>query len=519
MSKRDDLFDLIKIMSKSEKRYFKVIASQHTVKEKNKYVLLFDLVNKQKEYDEKAVKESITDKMLKKNFAVEKNYLYNFLLKTLTSFHSQKSLNAKASNSLYTIRLLTSKALYHQSSKLIAKTIKFAEQSENFTLLLELLKLKVDFLEEIAENEKIRETYERMFEVQNIQNNVMRYRYYHNLMYEILSNLGRKPLNEIIAEAKEILNNDLLKSVDKGLCDESKIRFYEVWGLYYYLEKDFKSAFKQSEQCVKIIEGAPFFKTEKQNNYISFLNNYIIFASAIREFEKANEKSTTLKGLLTKDSTNRTNINIFSSASLIETNYFISTSQFQKVYDVVDELESGLELFGDKMFLSRKYGLFFNVSVLYFINGDFNLALKWINRIIHFEEPTTRTDVLGFAWLLNLIIHFELKNYDYLDYLMKSTQRYLNNKNQLKATAKALVDLIKVQVKLSEKDKRHQAYVNCLATLESDTCKQELSEGGYFEIQLWVKSKIEKRSYPILITEYNNSLDEKKSLLNKEFIC
>jgi hypothetical protein len=506
MTKRDDLFDLINIMSKSEKRYFKVSATQHTVKGKNKYVLLFDLINKQKVYNEKAIKLAITDKMLQKNFAVEKNYLYNFLLKTLTSFHGQKSLNAKASNSLYTISLLTSKALYNQSSKLIEKTIKFAEQSENFTLLLELLKLKIDYLEGVADNQKIQETYKRMFEIQNIQGNVMEYRYYHNLMYDLLSELGKTAKNEIIKKAEELLDNDLLKSEDNGLCNESKIKFNEIWVLYCYLKKDFKKGFSYSERSIEIIDSLPLFITEKQSIYISSLNNYIIFGTSIREFEKAYEKVGILKSLLTKDSTNRSNISIFSSTALIETHNFVATSQFEKIYDIIEELETGVELFGDKLFLSQKYGLFFNISTLFFINGDFNLALKWINKIIHFEEPKARTDMMGFAWVLNLLIHFELKNHDYLDYLMKSTHRYLANKNQLIITAKALMDAIKVQIKFSDKNKKDEAYLTCLKLIQSPECKNELGDAESFELQLWVKSKVEGRSFSSLIEEYNNSL-------------
>jgi hypothetical protein len=507
MSKRDDLFDLIKIMSKSEKRYFKVIATQHTVKGKNKYVLLFDLINKQTEYDEKSIKASLSDKMLKKNFAVEKNYLYNFLLKTLTSFHSQKSLNAKASNSLYTIRLLTSKALYNQSSKLIEKTIKFAEQSENYTLLLELLKLKIEYLEEVGDNKKIRATYERVFEVQKIHTNVIQYRYLHNLMYEAMANLGRKPHKEIVADAKKILSNEYLKSEDLGLCVEAKIRFNETWGLYYYLIKDFKSAFKQSQKTIELVDNSPLYKTEKQNNYISHLNNYIVFSAAIRNFEKSNEKIAILKSLITKDTTNKNNINIFSSTALIETNYFITSNQFDKIYEHLAEFEKGLELFGDKMFLSRKYGLFFNISILYFINKDYNLALKWINKIIHFEEPKTRTDMLGYAWLFNLIIHYELKNYDYLDYLMKSTLRYLMNKNQLVETTKVIIELLKVQIKSTDEKKKKDALTLCLKQLDNDNCKKELFDGEYFEVKLWVQSLLDKTPYITLLTQYNKSLD------------
>ena len=46
------LFDLVKSMSKSEKRYFKLMSSRHTIGDENNYVRLFDFLDKQEEYDE-----------------------------------------------------------------------------------------------------------------------------------------------------------------------------------------------------------------------------------------------------------------------------------------------------------------------------------------------------------------------------------------------------------------------------------------------------------------------------------
>ena len=39
---KEALFDLIKSMTMSEKRYFKIYSSKHTIGEKNEYIRLFD---------------------------------------------------------------------------------------------------------------------------------------------------------------------------------------------------------------------------------------------------------------------------------------------------------------------------------------------------------------------------------------------------------------------------------------------------------------------------------------------
>ena len=40
------LFELIQAMSKSEKRYFKLMSSRHTIGKENNYVRLFDFLDK-----------------------------------------------------------------------------------------------------------------------------------------------------------------------------------------------------------------------------------------------------------------------------------------------------------------------------------------------------------------------------------------------------------------------------------------------------------------------------------------
>ena len=54
----EELFQLIKSLSKQEKRYFKLYASRHVIGEKNKYVQLFDAIDKQAAYNEEKIKKN-----------------------------------------------------------------------------------------------------------------------------------------------------------------------------------------------------------------------------------------------------------------------------------------------------------------------------------------------------------------------------------------------------------------------------------------------------------------------------
>ncbi len=90
MGASDDLFQLIKSMSRSEKGYFKKYASKHTIGEKNSYVKLFDAIDAQAAYDEDALKQKFRNDRFVSSLYSTKNYLFNLALKSLSAYHSEK---------------------------------------------------------------------------------------------------------------------------------------------------------------------------------------------------------------------------------------------------------------------------------------------------------------------------------------------------------------------------------------------------------------------------------------------
>ena len=136
------LFRLIQKMTPSEKRYFKRFGLLQQKNNANKYTLLFDAINAQKEYDEAALIEQFNDYDFVNNFSEIKKYLFNQIQKVLRNFHAQSSVDIILYGYLSDISVLYDKEMYHECNKLIQKTKKNAQKHEKWNLLLLLSQWK-----------------------------------------------------------------------------------------------------------------------------------------------------------------------------------------------------------------------------------------------------------------------------------------------------------------------------------------------------------------------------------------
>lgn len=129
----EDLFKLIHSLTVEEKGYFKKFARRHT-SGGNIYLSVFDAINKQKEFDEKALSKKY------KNYAVIKVYLLDLVLQSLMMF--QKDINSQRTllNELIYIDILKNKGLRERASARQEKALKVAEEEENFWMEDRLLK-------------------------------------------------------------------------------------------------------------------------------------------------------------------------------------------------------------------------------------------------------------------------------------------------------------------------------------------------------------------------------------------
>lgn len=135
MSPQSDLFDLIKSLSPSEKRYIKMYAAATGGKEAYGYMKLFDFLEKMPVYDEAIIKKKFKYERFIRQLSVLKNYLYDIVLRNL--LHSSREYRPVADLliQLGAVELLYEKGLHKNCLKLIRKLKDTAGQLEEFGIL------------------------------------------------------------------------------------------------------------------------------------------------------------------------------------------------------------------------------------------------------------------------------------------------------------------------------------------------------------------------------------------------
>ncbi|MAR68633.1 MAG: hypothetical protein CL833_15395, partial [Crocinitomicaceae bacterium] len=149
MKASTELFDLVQSLTKSEKRFFKLTSSLQSG-EKN-YLKIFDHIEKQKVYDEDLLKHEFRNETFVKHFPSEKNHLYKLILKSLRSFHSDKTISSILKQEVKNIEILYRKALFAECNKFVTRAKKQAIMHEKFYYWFELLGWEKLLLEEAYE--------------------------------------------------------------------------------------------------------------------------------------------------------------------------------------------------------------------------------------------------------------------------------------------------------------------------------------------------------------------------------
>ena len=138
---KDNLFILVKSLTKSEKRQFKLYVGRLGVNSDSKFLNLFNVLDKLKVYDEIAILKSTEIK--KQQLANVKAHLYKQILISLKLSPSHQNIRSQIREQLDFASILYHKGLYKQSLKILDKAKELAVQNEEKNLAYEIVELSL----------------------------------------------------------------------------------------------------------------------------------------------------------------------------------------------------------------------------------------------------------------------------------------------------------------------------------------------------------------------------------------
>ena len=494
----DNIFRLIKSLTKQEKIYFKRYGGVQVKGDNNMYIKLFDEIAGMKEYDEEILKRKFKGEKFINQISVAKNYLYHAILKTLKTMRKVESKKEEINSLFEDVGILFAKRLYSQCRKILRKCRSIAMEYEKYPELIEILvwesklnyadnSIKKKQTEVLNQNYEERKKYlkilENMYEYDRLEYNFTAF----TREVKIKDARYRKSLDEFI-------KNPMMKSEELALSTVAKLKYNAVKSSYYYVTEDYAKSLKYETKQVEILDKNSGIKSERFTDYLVLLSNILLlcvvlededeFKKYLLKFRMQMEDKTVLKS-------NFYQAYIIERSYLMEMYYYNKKGEFKEAVKMYEKLHKEVDELGIKIRDSEVVNLKYLLVAAYFGMKEYRKSLEILNEVLGDKEAEARITEYLTARLFNLILHYEMGNMDLLEYGIDSTQKFIKERRRLSSFEKLFIKLMNRLVKCKPGEMKSEIFGEFMFELNKIE-ESEYKTGLFDRVDLieWVENKV-----------------------------
>lgn len=494
------LFDLIKSLSGSEKRYFKVASKKDS---DSKYLVLFQAIEDQLSFDDDALQQTVygTKPVTSRKYSELKAYLYDMLLKSLQQYDEQTSIDYQLKNMLLSVRSLYRRWLLNDCKYLLKRTKKTAIKYESFHTVIEVLDWEkqlayagadTDFLDKhLAQLQK---------EEEECLAKMAKVKAYQGLFYELYVLTRKNTLQS--QERQEQLNrisaHPLLASEKLADSFWSQVFYYRIQSFISHLSRQLKDFHQWCAQLVALMESRPFLLREDPSQYIAALSNYTVSCGYLEQHDEMRSSLQKLKKVEPHSVDDQLKIH-----SQYYNNYFalcIRTGNFTEGLQLLKRHLKEVSQLDQNLFQRSRF--YFQYFYIYFGSGNYNQSLIHLNEWLNLPKSVEQQDLQHLARLLNLVVHFEMGNTILLSSLIRSTQRAFQKQSRWNALEQILLQTLRQAIQLPSFREQQALFKESLMKFRAI----ELSPADhailrFFDFNSWWQSKAERRGFASVMQE------------------
>jgi len=397
---------------------------------------------------------------------------------------------------------------------LLLNAKKQAYKYEKFTDIIKIYGLEIKLLRIENNLELLKKHSEEIFGhiqevLEKISNNLIYEKQYVSIIkknkeIELVRNITE------LQELDQIINNSMFVDENKAISIRSKITYNYILGVYYYFIHEFEDSFKYFSRHLELLEKNKDIRDDLMPSYVRSLKNYLFLSFKLNQYDNFEKKIPVFNVLKTNSKSLQENINY--SSYMFNIMYHTETGKFNKAVEYIEENEQKMQEMSRKgNFYEESIFVWFKSSVAYFGIGNFRKSLRIINEYINSSPDDIKMDSLCMAKIYTLVVHYELQNFDLLEYSVLSTIRFLKKKERLYEFEKIILRFISQSFVVSDKKEMTKAFTKLLIELKQlKENKFEQNVFEYFDYILWLKSKIEGKDFAKQISQHIVILNSKK---------
>ncbi len=500
----DQLIELIKSLTKAEKRSFKLYAKRNSTQDDLKFIRLFDFMEKSVNYSDNDVLMKIPE-IKKEQLSNIKAHLYKQILIGLRTINTSKYTQIEIREHIDFAIILVNKGFYQQALKQLEKAEHLANNGGYNILVLEVVELEKaiesQFISKTLSARADHLTNQSVSKEQQVSYSV----FFSNLaiqLHALYLKVGFVRDEKENVFVKQFFESKMIPFRFQDLGFEAKIYYFNSMVSYNHITQNFVMCYKYARQWVDLFYENPQYLDSRKEIFLRAQHNLLGVLYHLRDYKRL--KSAFAKYESVKDKMmGRENIEqvylLYFHTSRINQYYFEGT--YDKGIVIVPEILDFIDRFKYKMDEHQIVVLNYKIACLYFGSGDNKTTIKYLNKVVQFKDSSIREDIQCFARILNLIAHFELGNDELVEYQVKSVYRFLIKMGELHGVQKEIFYFLRQLPfsSMTELKKAFRVLHSKLVKLAQDPYEKRAFL--YLDIISWLECKLNNKTVQEVVQE------------------
>ena len=488
----DELYDLVKSLTKSEKRFFKLMVSS----EDHALVIskLFDELEKALVFDESKLLKSSKQKQKTLSPTDIIRLTYTVILKSQRTFYAEGISGYKIKDEISNLRNLFDKAQYKQCRKMLNKLKEESYTEESFNFILEIISIEKQLLDIENKFGNTSKSLDDLIKEEQLlidkSKNIGEYaQAFSRLNYLVRQNMVAKTAKEFETYDK-LLNSTLFKSVDKCYSKKAEVLYHHTRALCFSKKRDNSMRQHEFKSMIELMDKNPFLIVEYPKRYLSGINNILSVEIEQAHYGTAEKLIDNFIKLKNHPAFNTTDLQlkIFTSTTNAQLLIYTDGGRTDKAIPIVKYINEQIELYKDKINKEELLIFYYNFTSLYIYSQKYNEASKYLNLLLSANDTNLRQDLQCFSRLQNMILHYELQKIPELKYLIKTTRDFYKNQKYQFKIEKLIMDLFEELTETNEPkdiwDKTHKQIKDLMLD------PYEKIANYYFDFLAYTESKV-----------------------------
>lgn len=425
MRSREDLFLLIRSMTPSERRYFRLHATQNARGSANQTLALFDALAGMDAYDARA----LHDLPGVPHLAVTKHYLEELLLRLLSEYHGAQPGAPALRRTLSQLETLFARGLFDNAMRRAEKGYQSALGQDQLALALELLRWRMKLLKRVARKGSFQDLLALQVEEEDLLLELVdesQLRRIHDQMFALLS-AGSEPTDpNASAMFDALMQRPIVHKDPSGLRFNSRLIFHYIHVYAAQYRGDDAAVVQHYATMVTLWE-------QRRERREAEPGRYAITLMAALESNYRNLDRDAFYGLLEKIRAvpipePSLRARAFHFSCHLELTHAINTGTSPATQDLEGHIVRGLDEHGGLIDAAARLSFYCNLAILHFLHGRYKESLHWTGQVYQLGEQDGRRDIHAFVMTLRLILQYELGEMEHLGHLLASTRRSLQRR-------------------------------------------------------------------------------------------